>query len=147
MNLVWYEEAHLRGQDEVVLLNERGEVSECTSANIFATFGAPFGDEVLTPPLASGCLPGITRALLLEMVRVPGIHVSERVLTLEDLERADSVFITSTTRDLLPVSAIEGLSIRRETRVRDLLAAALSGYELDYRQQAATKTRNLSAGR
>jgi hypothetical protein len=47
-NLTWYEEAHQRGFDEVVLLNERGEVSECTSANIFAATGR----EVVTPPLA-----------------------------------------------------------------------------------------------
>jgi branched-chain amino acid aminotransferase len=54
MNLAWYEEAHARGFDEVVLLNERGEVSECTSANLFAVFG----DTAVTPPLTSGCLPG-----------------------------------------------------------------------------------------
>jgi branched-chain amino acid aminotransferase len=143
MNLVWYEEAHLRGQDEVVLLNERGEVSECTSANIFATFG----DEVLTPPLRGGCLPGVTRELLLEVVRAPGVKVSERVLTLEDLERADSVFITSTTRDLLPVESVEGLCIRAENGARDRLAAAFSAYEREYVRQAAAKARRLSASR
>lgn len=135
MNLVWYEEAHLRGQDEVVLLNERGEVSECTSANIFAVFG----DRALTPPLASGCLPGVTRELLLEAVRAPGIQVSEGVLTLDDLERADSVFITSTTRDLLPVAAIEGLAVRGESRVRDLLAEAFSRYEAESLGRAAER--------
>lgn len=143
MNLVWYEEAHLRGQDEVVLLNERGEVSECTSANIFATFG----DEVLTPPLSSGCLPGITRQILLEVVRVPGIEVSERVLTLKDLERADSVFITSTTRDLLPVALVEGISIGCDTRVRDVLAAAFTEFELEYVRQSARRAPNLPASR
>ncbi|HYZ83955.1 MAG TPA: aminotransferase class IV, partial [Bryobacteraceae bacterium] len=73
-NLTWYEEAHQRGFDEVVLLNEHGMVSECTSANIFATFG----DTALTPPLSSGCLPGITRELLLTEIHVPGIQVLER---------------------------------------------------------------------
>lgn len=135
MNLVWYEEAHLRGQDEVVLLNERGEVSECTSANIFATFG----DHAVTPPLSAGCLPGITRELLLEAVRVPGIQVSERTLSLEDLERADSVFITSTTRDLLAVSAVEGLSIRSDPRVREALAEAFAAYGAQYAQRAAAR--------
>ena len=67
-NLTWYEEAQQRGFDEVVLLNERGEVSECTSANIFAATGG----EVYTPPLDSGCLPGVTRELLLDVVRAPG---------------------------------------------------------------------------
>ena len=59
-NLTWYEEAHQRGFDEVVLLNERGEVSECTSANIFAATGP----VVATPPLSSGCLPGVSRELI-----------------------------------------------------------------------------------
>ena len=143
MNLVWYEEAHLRGQDEVVLLNERGEVSECTSANIFTTIG----DEVYTPPLRCGCLPGVTRELLLEVVRAPGVTVSERVLTLEDLERADSVFITSTTRDLLPVQSVEGLAIRSEPGARDKLATAFAAYERDYVQQAATRGRSQPASR
>ena len=56
-NLTWYEEAHQRGFDEAVLLTEHGQVSECTSANIFAAVG----DRVWTPEIGSGCLPGVTR--------------------------------------------------------------------------------------
>ncbi len=124
-NLAMYEEAHERGFDEVVLLNERGEVSELTSANLFAVYK----DEVLTPPLeSSGCLPGITRALLLEEIRVPGVTVREEVLTPADLERADGLFITSSTRDLLPVAEIEGLRIQRQDGVRQRLAAAFQQY-------------------
>ncbi len=107
-NLTWYEEAHQRGFDEVVLLNERGEVSECTSANIFAATGP----VVATPPLSSGCLPGVSRELLLGEIRVTGITVVEKTLFPADLERADQVFITSTTRDLMPVSYVEGLNIK-----------------------------------
>src|SRR5207247_2546216 len=102
MNLTWLEEAQSRGFDEVVLLNERGEVAECTSANLFAAKGG----EVWTPPLSSGCLPGITRELLLTEVRAPGVNVTERTMTPADLEDADEVFITSTTRDLLPVARL-----------------------------------------
>jgi len=109
-NLTWYEEAHQRGFDEVVLLNERGEVSECTSANIFAATGR----EVVTPPLASGCLPGVSRELLLGEIHVPGVSVIERTLLLADLEGADQVFITSTTRDLMPVAHIEGLKVKSQ---------------------------------
>ena len=108
-NLNWYREAHDRGLDEVVLLNERQEIAECTSANIFGVFG----DQVYTPPLDSGCLPGITREILLNDIHIDGIHLSERKLTLSDLERADEVFITSTTRDLLPVAEIEGIRVQR----------------------------------
>ncbi|WP_321477837.1 aminotransferase class IV [uncultured Paludibaculum sp.] len=128
MNLVWYEEAHRRGLDEVILLNERGEVSECTSANVFACFG----DTAVTPPLSSGCLPGITRQLLVERVQVPGIQVTESVISLDDLERADGIFITSSTRDLLPVAEVEGLSIQTGDRVRKSLAEALERHQAAY---------------
>jgi branched-chain amino acid aminotransferase len=132
-NLTWYEEARQRGFDEVVLLNERGEVAECTSANIFAALGG----EVSTPPLDSGCLPGVTRELLLEVVRVPGISVVERTLAPADLERADQVFITSTTRDLLPAVAIEGLHLRNSGPVVDHLVKALEEFRHAYVKQNA----------
>src|SRR5713226_7068120 len=86
-NLTWLEEARERGFDEVILLNEREEVSECTSANIFVVEGA----QVWTPPLSSGCLPGVTRQLLLEEIQAPGISVGERTLLPQDLEKADRV--------------------------------------------------------
>lgn len=111
-NLTWNEQAHERGFDEVVLLNERGEVSECTSANVFIVEG----NQVWTPPLADGCLPGVTRALLLEEARLPGVRIGEKSITPDGLEGADGVFITSTTRDALPVRRIEGLSIREGGR-------------------------------
>jgi branched-chain amino acid aminotransferase len=133
-NLTWYEEAHARGFDEAVLLNERGEASECTSANIFAASGG----EVYTPPLDSGCLPGVTRELLLDVVRAPGIKVTERALKPQDLERADQVFITSTTRDLLPAVFIEGLNVRNEGKVVDQLVKALEEYRADYVKRNAT---------
>ena len=127
-NLTWYERAHDQGLDEVVLLNERGEISECTSANIFAVQGS----DVRTPPLDSGCLPGVTRALLLEEIRVPGLRIGEKMLLPADLESADEVFITSTTRELLPVVSIEGwkagLRIRPGVTVREQLQRAFTAY-------------------
>lgn len=124
-NLTWYEEAHLDGFDEVVLLDENGLVSECTSANIFAAKG----EEVWTPPLSSGCLPGVTRELLLSgEIQVPGLRVVEREMTPAMLEAADEVFISSTTRDLLPVESIAGLKISRNGRVCERLRAALRDY-------------------
>jgi branched-chain amino acid aminotransferase len=131
MNLCMYEEAQRHGYDEVLLLNEDGDVSELTSANIFAVFG----DTVLTPPLhSSGCLPGITRAILLEEINVPGIKVEEGVLKPADLERADGLFITSSTRDLLPVAEIETLHIAQDHTVRDRLNAAFQDFLTHYCQ-------------
>jgi branched-chain amino acid aminotransferase len=108
-NLTRYERAHDQGLDEVVLLNERGEVSECTSANIFIVEAG--GSRVWTPPLSSGCLAGVTRAILLEEVRVPGVTIGEKALLPADLSSASEVFVTSTTRELLPVSSIEGINL------------------------------------
>lgn len=127
-NLTRYERAHEQGFDEVVLLNERGEIAECTSANIFIVSG----DQVWTPPLSSGCLPGITRALLLEAIHVPGITVGENTLLMNDLEAADEVFVTSTTRDLMPVSSVEGLKLRPGRRVRDRLQQAFLAFTKNY---------------
>ena len=124
MNLTWVEEAQARGLDEVVLLNERGEVSECTSANIFAASG----NQVWTPPISSGCLPGVTRSVLLEEIHVPGFVVSEKTLLPVDLERAGEVFITSTTRELLPVLEIGGKPVKQGNRARPALQAEFSKY-------------------
>jgi branched-chain amino acid aminotransferase len=128
MNLTWLERAQERGFDEVILLNERGEVAECTSANIFIANGS----EVWTPPLSSGCLPGITREVILCEVRVPGIRVVEKTVMPGDLENADEVFITSTTRNLLPVRQVEEKSVGRNDRARKALAEGFGECLRDY---------------
>jgi branched-chain amino acid aminotransferase len=128
MNLTWLESAQARGFDEVILLNERGEVAECTSANLFIANGS----HVYTPPLSSGCLPGITREVILGEIRVPGIRVEEKSLLPGDLEAADEVFITSTTRNLLPVFQIEGQKTGRSEYARLALTGAFSEYVRNY---------------
>jgi branched-chain amino acid aminotransferase len=133
-NLNWYHHARELGFDEVVLLNEHGEVAECTSANIFAVFG----EEIYTPPLDSGCLPGVTRELLLKEIRVSGLRISERKLNLDDLESADEIFVTSTTRDILPVSEIEGLRIAGRGEVWPSLKRAFRDYMEEYICNKAT---------
>jgi branched-chain amino acid aminotransferase len=124
MNLTWLESAQSRGFDEVILLNERGEVAECTSANIFIARK----NQVWTPPLSSGCLPGITREVVLREIQVPGIRIGETPLIPADLEAADEVFITSTTRDLLPVFYIEEKKMGRTDTALLALRKAFSEY-------------------
>ncbi len=131
MNLTWLETAQKRGFDEVILLNERGEVAECTSANIFAAKG----NQVWTPPVGSGCLPGITREVVLGEVHVPPVEIVEKTLLPEDLETADEVFITSTTRDLLPVFEIEGRKLRCSGQTRLVLQKAFSKYVRKYAEE------------
>ncbi len=134
-NLAWYEKAHVDGFDEVVLLNERGEVAECTSANIFAAFG----NRVFTPPLSSGCLAGITRHTLLHDAKISGFSVEERTLMPNDLAKADQVFITSTTRELLQVEHIQGLSVNNNGDACKTLQEAFSKYMDFYVAEARSR--------
>lgn len=97
-------EAQKEGFDEVVLLNERGEVAECTAANIYLVKG----DTILTPPLSSGCLEGVTRGILFEVAGEAGVAAKEQVLRPEDLYSADEVFISSTNRNVIGVGEIAG---------------------------------------
>lgn len=127
-NLTWVERAQRAGFDELALLNERGEVAECTSANVFVVEG----NAVWTPPLASGCLPGVTRAILLEAIEEPGVTIGERVLRTEDLAAADEVFITSTTRDLLAVTRIDQRVLTPRGDVRERLSRRFSAYREAY---------------
>jgi branched-chain amino acid aminotransferase len=97
------EHAHAEGFDDALLLNERGEIVECTSANIFLVRGG----KVLTPPLSAGCLPGVTRDVLFEVVPRGGLELLEENLTPADLSSAAEVFISSTTREVAAVGSID----------------------------------------
>lgn len=97
-------EAQKDGFDEVILLNERGEVAECTAANVYVVKG----DIIFTPPLSSGCLEGVTRGVLFEIAGEAGVGVKEQVLRPEDLYGADEVFISSTNRNVIGVGEIAG---------------------------------------
>ena len=72
-----------------------------------------------------GRLPArITREILLTDLTVPGVHIQERTLTLSDLVNADEVFVTSSTRDVLPVSEIEGIHLNRKGEASTVIRQA-----------------------
>ncbi|HWR13398.1 MAG TPA: aminotransferase class IV [Terriglobales bacterium] len=101
---VWVvEKAHQRGFEDTILLNEFGNVTEATAANLYIVKNG----KVVTAPLASGCLAGVSRLILKEIASGAGISLVERDFTPEELFAADEVFITSTTRQVQPVSHIE----------------------------------------
>jgi branched-chain amino acid aminotransferase len=135
LNNVWHlAEAQAQGWSEVVLLNERGEVAECTTANIFCVKDG----KVSTPPLSSGCLEGVTRGVLFEIAPRVGVTLVEQTLMPEDLYSADEVFITSTNRSLLGVSEIAGhkLSMVAGPIVQKLERA----FEAEMREYVAQRT-------
>jgi branched-chain amino acid aminotransferase len=130
LNNVWnLYESQQGGYDEVVLLNERGEVAECTAANIFCVRDG----RVLTPPVSSGCLEGVTRAVVLEIGAAAGVDVEEQALRPLDLYSADGVFISSTNRNLIAVAEINGHAIPIDPLAPiEKLQAAFSGYVREY---------------
>jgi branched-chain amino acid aminotransferase len=87
------------GAGEALFADTQGRLSEGTGSNVFVVLG----DRVLTPALTTGCLAGVTRALVLEWS-----EGTEAELPLDVLEQADEVFLTSTTRDVQAVSAVAG---------------------------------------
>jgi branched-chain amino acid aminotransferase len=91
------------------------------------------GGAVLTPPEDSGLLAGITRELVLEWAAAAGLPIREEALPLEVLDTADEVFITSSTKDVLPVHAVDDRSLPVgpvTTRLRDLFRSR-AGQDLD----------------
>ncbi len=93
------------------MLDSRGFVSEATGANIFTVRSG----VLLTPPPTAGILPGITRAVVIELARKLGITVEERDITPTELLTSDEVFLTGTGAEIVPVAMISGVKIGVET--------------------------------
>jgi branched-chain amino acid aminotransferase len=100
-NVLALNRARKLGASEAILLNLAGSVCEGTGSNVFIVKNR----VVLTPPVTDGLLPGITRNSVIESIPKQ-IRFSELSFTAEDLLHADEVFLTSTTRNIQPVTKI-----------------------------------------
>ena len=101
------QQAIRRGAFEGIMRNYQGDLSECTTANLFIVKDG----VALTPPLASGLLPGITREFFFEIGKELGVNVREVVLRDDDLFSADEAFLTSTTREAVPIVTVDERAI------------------------------------
>jgi branched-chain amino acid aminotransferase len=101
------QEAIRKGAFEGVMRNYRGELAECTTANLFVVKSG----AALTPPLDAGLLAGITREFVFEVGARIGVPVREQVLRDDDLFGADEAFLTSTTRELVPITRVDDRTI------------------------------------
>ncbi|HBT77506.1 MAG TPA: branched-chain-amino-acid transaminase [Planctomycetaceae bacterium] len=100
-------EGHLAGCVEALMLNDKGEVAECTGDNIFTVKNG----KLRTPPTAAGILEGITRAAVIEIARKEGLSCEEVALTRYDVYTADEVFLTGSAAELIPIVALDGRAI------------------------------------
>jgi branched-chain amino acid aminotransferase len=99
-NVIAYRHARRLGADESIFANTKGLLCEGTGTNVFVAFEG----RLCTPSLASGCLSGITRQLLLEWMP----EIVERDLPIEALATAEEAFLTSTSRDVHPITSVDG---------------------------------------
>ena len=100
-------EARGREADEAVMLDAGGHLTEGASSNVFLVRGG----RLCTPALDVGILEGVTRATVLALARETGVEVDEGPLTAGDLARADEAFLTSTIREILPVTRVDGAQV------------------------------------
>lgn len=124
-NAVMAEYARTKGADEAIVVNTRGNLCEGTATNIFVERAG----EILTPPLSSGCLAGITRGLALEWGAEAGIPVRVAApgeLTMADLDQAIAheahLAVTSSTRGVQHVSTLDGHHLMAGPLLRRLSA-------------------------
>jgi branched-chain amino acid aminotransferase len=128
-NALAMQEALAHGAFEAVMRNHEGHLAECSQSNLFVVRAG----RVQTPPVSEGLLPGITRAYVLELCEASGVPTEEVVLTEADLLNADEAFLTSTTREVVPIVTVNDRRVgagQPGPRTLQILAA--------YRELAAT---------
>jgi branched-chain amino acid aminotransferase len=97
-------EANLAGADEALMLNDAGNVAECTADNVFIIKR----DQIFTPPITAGALRGITRSIVFEIAAEFGLSVVEADFTRHDVFVADECFLTGTAAEIVPVVKADG---------------------------------------
>jgi branched-chain amino acid aminotransferase len=100
-------EANLAGADEALMLNDAGNVAECTADNVFIIKRG----QIFTPPITAGALRGITRSVVFDIAAELGLKISETEITRHDVFIADECFLTGTAAELIPVIKVDGRTI------------------------------------
>ncbi|MCB1230267.1 MAG: aminotransferase class IV family protein [Verrucomicrobiae bacterium] len=106
-NVVALYEAKKAGGDEAIFGNLAGNLCEGTGTNIFIVRDG----TLTTPPLAAGCLAGVTRGIVLDLCREIGIEAQEIDSPLDELSHVDEAFLTSTLRDVQPIETVNGTAL------------------------------------
>ena len=106
-NLMALRQAHERGAYEALMLNPKGEVCEGSMSNVFVVTDA----TITTPPISAGILEGITRELVLSIAREGGFVLEEKTVLPEELLGADEVFITASSRQVVPIVKVDDQTI------------------------------------
>jgi branched-chain amino acid aminotransferase len=123
------------GADEALLTDGQGHVLEGATSNVFAVVDG----TLITPPTAAGLLAGVTRAVVLELADQLGVPSEERPLALEELLRADEAFLTSTTRELVALTEVDGRAIGTSS-AGELLGRLRGAYTAEVARERAEES-------
>jgi aminodeoxychorismate lyase len=107
LNVLARAEAEAKGADEALLLNSNGEVAETAAGNLFWVYH----DKICTVPSGRGVLPGITRAVVLEICQALGLETNKRVIKPDMLRNAEGIFVTQSALGIVPVVSFDGLAV------------------------------------
>lgn len=130
-NVMHFQQGYARGYDEVLLYNANGELTECGACNAYIVSDG----AVVTPPLDEQILPGITRHIALTLLRRDGsIPVEESVVTMAEVRQADEIWISSSSKELVPVVELddEAVGDGRPGRVWQRAAEIYSAGKFDF---------------
>jgi branched-chain amino acid aminotransferase len=130
-NVLGLAEARAQGATDALFTNAAGFVAEASTSNLFVWSGG----RLTTPPLTAGILAGVTRGLLIGFCRNRGLQVDERDLTPPEVQAADDVFLTSSLRDVSPVTHLDG---------RALHGGGPGPFAIELRQGFSAHCRNLA---
>jgi len=119
LNVLARAEAEEKGADEALLLNTNGEVAETAGGNIFWIYQ----DHVCTVPTGRGVLPGITRAVVLEICQSLGLATNKRIIKPEQLRNAEGIFVTQSALGIIPVAAFDGQPVAPSPLTEQLAGA------------------------
>ena len=119
LNVLARAEAEEQGADEALLLNTNGEVAETAGGNLFWIYQ----DQVCTVPTGRGVLPGITRAVVLEICQSLGLATNKRIIKPEPLHNAAGLFITQSALGIIPVAAFDGMPVAPSPLVDSIAGA------------------------
>lgn len=122
LNVAARAEAEAQGADEALLLNTNGEVAETAGGNLFWVYH----DKICTVPTGRGVLPGITRAVVLEICQALGLETTKRVIKPEMLRNAEGMFVTQSALGIVPVVSFDGAPVAPSPLV-DQIASAYNG--------------------
>lgn len=123
-NVMHFQHGQESGVNETILFNAENELTEASACNVFVVKGT----NVITPPLDKQLLPGITRFMILDILRQePTLKVEERIVTMNEVRNADELWVTSSSKEIVPVIELDGQPVG-DGQVGDIWQLAQSLY-------------------